>query len=431
MGSVTLLFVFLILLMSSIVQAQDTNVTYLAEDHSIAVSYPAEWAFSLDEELDFLYLRDDSLYITLYTPTVLDAYLIGNIVDPSILVDLVMTLNDLESLELTTTRIDGRDAAVYQYLNPTENNSGMLTAIRLRDGRLGLVDAYRGDGDIGAVNEQVIEIIASFDVPPAPAPDILAVSGETWQAIIAALEAGELIEAGGQLVFTQPYAFVSAVNNAFQPLAQQVRHENIIVAGDLALTSSNSQDATCALAARVDVAGSIEVGVRDDGALFAAEINANGEHLSEQIVGLELAVGDAQTVLFLALNERLIVYVNDQLIIAELPVTVRAGSYGLSLRANGSSANCEVSNLWVYQLPVSPSTGACVIRADGGAANQRSGPGVSFDITGQLAAGDAAEVVAQTRAEDGFIWWQLAGAGWVREDVVSETGDCAAITTVG
>ncbi|MBZ0294878.1 MAG: hypothetical protein K8L99_20115 [Anaerolineae bacterium] len=421
------IFLLLLILPVMIVQAQQDEMTYTAADHSITVDYPSNWNFDLDERSGFLYLQDDALHLTLYSPTVLNAYLIGNIVDPAILVDLVMTLNDLETLDLTTTRIDNRDAATYRYVNPIENNSGMLTAIRLRDGRLGLVDAYREDGDIAAVNEQIIDIIASFDVPPAPAPESLVASGEAWQAVTAELEASQLIEPGGELVFAQPYAFVSGVNNAFQPLAQQAQHENVIVAGKLTLTSTTPQGETCSLAARVAAQGSIEVGLSSEGALVAAEIDSDGERLSEQVVPLESTPNQAQQVLFLVLGERLVVYVNNELVISDLPITARTGSYGLSLRANGSSATCEVSQLWVYQLPATTPNGACLVSAEGGAANQRSGPGVSFEIAGQLAAGTSADVVSQIRANDGFIWWQLADMSWVREDVVSEAGDCAAI----
>mgnify|MGYP000011435461 FL=1 len=57
-------------------------------------------------------------------------------------------------------------------------------------------------------------------------------------------------------------------------------------------------------------------------------------------------------------------------------------------------------------------------------ANLRSGPGTGFDRAGTLSANESATVVAQATGSGGFTWWQLESGNWIREDVVTESGNC-------
>lgn len=59
--------------------------------------------------------------------------------------------------------------------------------------------------------------------------------------------------------------------------------------------------------------------------------------------------------------------------------------------------------------------------------NLRAGPGLSYDRTGQLSAGDSAPAIAQAIGLDNVRWWQLAYRAWVRSDVVDSTGACDAV----
>lgn len=56
--------------------------------------------------------------------------------------------------------------------------------------------------------------------------------------------------------------------------------------------------------------------------------------------------------------------------------------------------------------------------------NARSGPGVAFSVQESVGANAPIKGIAQTIGGDGFIWWQIEGGGWVREDVVTETDNC-------
>ncbi len=408
--------------------AQDDTVAYVAEDHTITFEYPADWAFQADEQKGFLYLQDDSLHLTLYTPAVLDDYLIGNIVDPSILVGLVLAVNDLTEMQLETLNIDGRSAAAFSYRNEADDNSGLLTAIQFQDGRLGLIDAYM-PGDLTARTADVLAVAASFDVPPAPAPAVLTRYNAAWQEAVAELESSGLIEPGGSLVFVQPSAFTAGSGERFQPLAQQLAHQDVIVAGALTLTPSESSAVeSCGLVMRFAGEGNyVWAGQDSDGYAFATEFT-NGEVGNGQSVDLD-SPEQAHHFLVIAQGARLIVYVEGALVLDDVRVTARAGSYGLALSSSGA-ANCAVSDMWAYQLPAALEPGICQITSAGGAVNKRSGAGVEFEIAGQLAFNTSTAAAGQTTGADGLTWWLLEDGTWVREDVVNAQGACAALPQV-
>ncbi|MBZ0302310.1 MAG: hypothetical protein K8J31_21360, partial [Anaerolineae bacterium] len=141
-----------------------------------------------------------------------------------------------------------------------------------------------------------------------------------------------------------------------------------------------------------------------------------------------LDVTRAYSVLFVAVDERLVVYFDGQQV-ADLEIESGSGSTGIRVQGDGPGATCEASNLWVYRVPV-VEPGVCEITAAGGAVNKRSGPGTQYVIAGVLEAG--ATMPAQAQGSDGgsLVWWQLADGTWVREDVVSEQGACHALPSV-
>ncbi len=417
------------LLLASGMRAQAEQVTYVAEDRSVAFEYPADWSFEVDRQQGFLYLRDDGLNLTLYTPAVLDDYLIGNIADPSILVGLVLAVNDLTELELETTNLNGRSAATFTYHNESEDNSGLLTAVQFRDGRLGLIDAYM-PGDIVPYTDEILSIVATFDVPPAPAPELLNRYNAPWQDAVAELEASEFIMPGGNLVFVQPSAFAAGTGTRFQGLAQQLAHQDVIVAGRLTFTTAaNPGSDSCGLVARYGSdADYIWVGQDSDGDVFATDY-INGATGSSLSADLDLTPGQSHHFLFIAQGTRLIVYVDGVLVLDDMRVTERAGSYGLALSST-SAANCAVNNMWVYQLAAAVEPGACQITSTGGTVNKRSGAGVNFEIVGQLAFNASAVATGQASGSDGLTWWLLDDGGWVREDVVDAQGACEVLPLV-
>ena len=94
-------------------------------------------------------------------------------------------------------------------------------------------------------------------------------------------------------------------------------------------------------------------------------------------------------------------------------------------------------------LPVKPMTdtsasesianasGECTVSPRGSFnVNIRSGAGITFDIAGKLRPGQALPVTSQLADNDGFTWYLIKGGGFVRSDVVSSNGNCAALPPV-
>ena len=101
----------------------------------------------------------------------------------------------------------------------------------------------------------------------------------------------------------------------------------------------------------------------------------------------------------------------------------RAGTYGIALLGKRDSR--EMRRSQHLGLPDRASTtGECTVSSNK-TVNKRSGPGTSFDNAGQLQSGTDAVVIGQAKGSDSLTWWQLEDETWVREDVVTEAGDCA------
>ncbi len=66
---------------------------------------------------------------------------------------------------------------------------------------------------------------------------------------------------------------------------------------------------------------------------------------------------------------------------------------------------------------------ACTVTA-GRTVNLRAGPGTTYPAQGQLAAGQSAVVDGETVGGDGMTWLRLVGGAWVRQDLVSKSGNC-------
>lgn len=69
---------------------------------------------------------------------------------------------------------------------------------------------------------------------------------------------------------------------------------------------------------------------------------------------------------------------------------------------------------------------ACVVQAAGNV-NLRSEPATTSVVAGTLTAGMGAVVDQQVQDDDGFTWYRLPHGVWVRADVITATGDCAAL----
>lgn len=373
------------------------------------VDYPSGWTVTTDDATGFSHLTGDGLQLTLYSPQILTTYDLANY-NPATLTRLIVELNVVNGGQVESLPVDGREAAVHPYTN---GGSGLLVAITFSDGSIGLIDAHSAGTDIDQHRERILEIAASFDVPPFPAPATLANHAAPWPDAVDELETSGLIPAGGELVFAEDYVF-AAGTNLTQPLAQTLALADIIMAGTLTYTpSANPVQERCSLIAqRSSDTAQLEIGLDSQGNLT----------LGDNILHTGIDASSSHRLLVIAFGERLIIYVDGERM-AETSITPNSGHFGLRVRGDGPGATCEVADLWVYRVP-NIESGTCDITADNGAVNKRSGPGTGFEIAGILDESATQSATAQRTGEDGLAWWQLDDGTWVREDVVSERGAC-------
>jgi hypothetical protein len=135
-----------------------------------------------------------------------------------------------------------------------------------------------------------------------------------------------------------------------------------------------------------------------------------------------------QRVLLILLEDRMHIYANGQLAVRDVPIVMRAGSFATALVSEDPNVACEVTDIWAFEaIPLVP--GLCTVSTSN-TVNQRSGPGTGYAVAGQLSPGQTGTAVGQHDGGDGFIWYQLDGGAWMREDVITLYGDCGSLPDV-
>lgn len=252
---------------------------------------------------------------------------------------------------------------------------------------------------------------------------------------IAELEQLGVIPSGSSMIFNENYAFFTGQGNWFTPLASRAPHKNIVMAGELTFTVGSSSDfESCLLTGRIekndkgDATTFIDVGLGNDGLAYIYDRFSEEQDGTSEVGTTKLDLKQPHHLLFTMINDRANVYVDGTLEISNFEIVQRSGTYGISLIGRGPKARCEGRNLWVFSVP-SVKPGECAVSSTR-AANKRTGPGTTFDAAGQMTAGDEVLVSGQSKGADGKNWWQLEDETWVREDLVTEVGDCANVPIV-
>lgn len=172
----------------------------------------------------------------------------------------------------------------------------------------------------------------------------------------------------------------------------------------------------------------LDVGLVNDGSVFIFDQFSNAGEPAIGIGETTVDLDEPHNFVLLVIDDTANLFVDGELVIQDFEVVKRAGTYGIALLGKGADAKCEGRNIWAYQIPVS-TTGECTVNSSK-AVNKRSGPGTNFDNAGQLQSGTDGVVIGQAKGADGLTWWQLDDETWVREDVVTEVGDCTSIPVV-
>lgn len=271
----------------------------------------------------------------------------------------------------------------------------------------------------------------------APFPQSIA-NPTDWQSVITTLQAAQLIGTEGRLLYSGASANFAGNARWYTPISDSPPFADVVMGGELEFVAGNpaGQD-MCALAARVidyqgQPAQALEVGFAADGSPYIADY-----HLPQQPPNrtppMPPLAGNSHHVLLVLQDDQATVYIDGLLTFENFPVEDRQGLTGLSAVGETQQTRCDGRNIWVYHAPT-PHLQDCEVSAPASTApqpvNLRSGPGTDYDSPGQLFVGENRDVAGQVTGTDGMTWWQLAIGLWVREDAVTEQGDCSGVPVI-
>lgn len=416
----------------------DFDAVFINEAQTFEVLYNDSWEIVEEDDISVTLLNENSrALVTFLDPTIFGLDLEG--VDDALEASEVYRdlLPDAEAAKVVAD--SARDTVRGTIAG--EDNFDAYVVIQFDDGSFGL--ALLAGSPIGL--EQAEALVYTYNNVGSNAgtaklnlgesknyPNTLADHNKTWQEAIEELQDAGVIGSGGSLVFNENYAFFSGQGNWFTPLARNSPHKNVVMAGELTFEASESTELeSCVLSSRITIEGrtatqSLNIGVTNSGNITLFDLFDDDEPANFDFRQLRADLDEPIHILYLALDDRATIYINGELFIEDTEIDERSGSFGISLTGRGPGARCEGRNIWVYQVPTFEE-GVCEVSASSNV-NKRSGPGTDFARAGQLAAGSVVQVVAQS--DDGsFTWWKLEDETWVREDVVTEAGDCGNIPT--
>ncbi|GAB4510074.1 MAG: hypothetical protein OHK0046_06210 [Anaerolineae bacterium] len=410
--------------------------TFSADDGTWSFAYPEGWTTEVDEGLVFV--DGEGAFLLVFGPEVVET-LVDPASDLGEVLDTIAPLLDYTTSDEKNTGVteDGRDFAVADLFADDTTRTTLGFALNFSDGRRGVIFAELED-DSDLTFDTVIQIVLSFDATGQGGGAVSSLTDHAgeWQDAIAELTETGMIGSGGSLVFFEDYAFFSGQGRYFTALGRNLPRTDIVMAGELTYTASNATELeTCTLLARIVTNNQgtaqqfLQVGLTNDNAVLLLDRFGTGEdELVGEFLTADYALGEPTHFLMLAIDDTLTIYLNGELLMDSYPISTRSGSYGIALTGLGAGARCEGRNIWVYEAP-SFEAGVCEISASS-QVNTRTGPGTGFDRAEPLSPGTILQAIGRSQGEDGFIWYQLDNENWVREDVISASGDCAGVPAV-
>jgi hypothetical protein len=419
---------FLTLLFAGPVAAQGDGPrrVYEAPDGSFAFEYPAAWA--LQTTRGMVFISGDGLTISVVGPDRLESAARAGFGEPQAVltalgrkVGMVGSPVPLVLNERPAARLDALNEAGYP---------GFLLVATLRDGRLAAVDVRYTDALRAPDETAALALIASLDVPVGLPPERLSAPLDSPPIIVAELVAAGVIPSGVAPIFDVDRTFREGRDDAlFMSLAGNAPAQDIVMGGTLILAAGDAAALeTCSLGARIvsDRASIIteylEVGFSSAGRFFYGDHAAAG---IQSGISARQVSGSTHQVTLVALGGELTVYLDGERIFDRVPVTARAGIYGVGVISGESWMRCEGRDVWAYAIPA-VGRGVCLAKT-AARVNRRTGPGLDYSSSAYLLPGEIAQVLARSSDSQGSTWWLLADGTYVSGTVVGVEGYCVGL----
>ena len=176
-----------------------------------------------------------------------------------------------------------------------------------------------------------------------------------YRDVITELRDFELIGSGGDLVFTEDYAWFEGQGSFYTPLAKNKPVTNFVMSAELTYTPSPVDDfESCTLGMRVVWTGSsatsyVDVGYANEGYIFYLDWQQNKDAVYGTAEGPDIDEPHVFTII--ALEDEITVFVDGELLIDKATIDDREGTWGVGLTGKAPGAKCEARDIWVYEVP--------------------------------------------------------------------------------
>ncbi len=412
--------------------------TFVSRDQAYKFDYAAGW--QIEEQSNYILLTGQTDAVPnfgffFFSPTLIRRS-VGTNAAPDVLLNRLRPTFSFIIEDARLTTINGRQAAAAA-ADIGNDTIGFAFLIEMTDGGYGLALALAARDIVTQLPPLAVLVIDTYDTPTyadivranmpvTPVPNIqLENYAADSQRIIAELELLGIITPGSELSYQTEVLEVNGRGTGFNRPEPNRIWQDTLMMGELFFAPTVAAEAgleSCGMLARVapDLRQYLEIGLDNTGKLYY--FDTSGASLTDIFSDDIAQVTDFTEPVYIILivrDERLTVFLNGIPLANNVRVQRRTGSFGIVMRAETATTECEIQNLRVYDLG-----GTCNVVADI-ALNLRAGPGLAFESVGVMANGESRLAVAYryNNFED-FRWWQLGDKIWVREDVVTEVGAC-------
>lgn len=308
--------------------------------------------------------------------------------------------------DLTATTIGEEQGAVARYTIPNDGIEGLFVLVTLFDGRVGLVNVQTASGELANSVQVVTTITESVDVPPTA---LLRGSQLTFDTF------ANYRTTDGNFRLSHPPNWLVLETETGLVLSNDV---NI---AERTVNNLEPQTVLMLVYPRVDQLP-FPVDIRTPTAITnrfrLASASIGITKLSETIRTVDENGFATSTVYGLHPEYDIWIIAQEKprnQILTSLIYTPR-GEMGLHQRqVRTVTESFEYIGLTVTNCEITATSNI----------NTRSGPGVAFGVQESLTPDVPVQGIAQDIGADGFIWWQIEGGSWVREDVVEASENCA------
>ncbi len=152
---------------------------------------------------------------------------------------------------------------------------------------------------------------------------------------------------------------------------------------------------------------------------------------SGKIFGLNLEDGDTNQLMLVVVDGTGVLFINGNLVIT-LNISSRTEAGNVSFGTSLVQGNLSVGEIMRYRnfAVWSIQENACVLSPSQSQSRLRVEPSTEAEVAANIALGDQLLATGITTGTDGFNWLQVAGNVWIREDIVTTTGECATLQIV-